>query len=217
MKEPTRTLAWICPKCRQSVVVERTVFALTASASRLPCPCGKSELKVEPAEDHFRLSVPCVSCGKEHTVTCSQDAFLHRKAIALSCSASGLDCLYVGEEEPVYAALRRLEQAADLLPGEKEEQEENGETEPSAFLNPTIMEEVLGELRDIARRENGVTCTCGSKRWRMKVGYSAVDLTCADCGATLRLPAATDSDLDDLCCKTRLVIRSGGAGEEHVL
>jgi len=34
-----------------------------------------------------------------------------------------------------------------------------------------------------------------------------VDITCADCGATLRLPAATDQDLDDLCCKARLVIR----------
>lgn len=207
MKEPTRTLAWICPKCRQSVVVERTVFALAAAESRLPCPCGKSELKVEPVGDHFRLSVPCVCCGKEHAVTCSQDAFLRRKAIALSCSASGLDCLYVGEEEPVYAALRRLEQAADLLPEKKEGEQEEGE--PSAFLNPTIMEEILGELRDIARREKGITCACGSGRWRMKVGYSAVDLTCADCGATLRLPAATDSDLDDLCCKTRLVIRGG--------
>lgn len=208
MKEPTRTLAWICPNCRQSVVVERTAFALTAAQSRLPCPCGKSELKVDPAEDHFRLTVPCVTCGKEHTVTCSQDAFLNKRAIALSCSASGLDCLYVGEEEAVYAALRRLELAADRLPQKKEAGEEGGEEEePSAFLNPVIMEEVLGELRDIARREKGITCECGSARWRLKVGYSAVDLTCGDCGATLRLPAATDSDLDDLCCKTRLVIK----------
>lgn len=215
MKGPTRTLAWICPECRQSVIVERSVFALTAAESRLPCPCGKSELKIEPTEDHFRLRVPCVSCGREHSAACSQDAFLRQKTIALSCPASGLDCLYVGEEEPVRAALRRLEQAADLLPDEQEEKKEEGE--PSAFLNPTVMEEVLGELRDIARRERGITCTCGSGRWRMKVGYSAVDLTCADCGAVLRLPAATGSDLDDLCCKTRLVIRGGEAGGDYVL
>lgn len=208
MKEPSRTLAWICPACRQSVVVERSVFALTAAQSRLPCPCGKSELRVDPAGDHFRLTVPCVSCGREHTVTCSQEAFLNKRAIALSCSASGLDCLYVGGEEPVCAAVRRLEQAADLLPRKGEE-----EAEPSAFLNPSIMEEILGELRDIARRERGITCRCGSSRWRMKVGYSAVDLTCADCGATLRLPAATGSDLDDLCCKTRLVIEGQGNQE----
>ena len=205
MNEPIRTLAWICPECRQSVIVDRSVFSLTAAPSRLPCPCGKSELVVEPQEDHFRLTVPCVSCGKSHQVACSQEAFLQRRAISMSCAASGLDCLYVGESEPVYAAVRRLEEAADLLPVKKEEGEE-GE-EPAAFLNPTIMEEILGELRDIARRENGVSCTCGGKGWRMKVGYSAVDLICGACGATLRLPAATDSDLDDLCCKTRLVIK----------
>lgn len=205
MKEPVRTLAWICPHCRQSVILERTVFSLAAAPSRLSCPCGKSELLVEPMEDHFRLKVPCVTCGKDHTVTCPQEAFLNRKAIALSCAASGLDCLYVGEEEQVYAAVRRLEEAADHLPQPPEEGEQ--EEAPCAFLNPTIMEEVLGELRDIARREQGITCSCGSREWRLKVGYSAVDVSCARCGAVLRIPAATDSDLDDLCCKTRLVIR----------
>lgn len=213
MSEPIRTLAWICPECRQSVILDRTVFSLSAAPSRLPCPCGKSELVVEPMEEHFRLTVPCVSCGRSHQVTCSQEAFLQRRAISLSCSASGLDCLYVGESDAVYAAVRRLEQAADLLPvkkkpGEQGQEEETGEEEtPSAFLNPAIMEEVLGELKDIAQRENGVSCACGSKRWRLKVGYSAVDLICADCGAVLRLPAATAEDLDDLCCKARLVIK----------
>lgn len=205
MSEPVRTLAWICPECRQSVILDRTVFALSAAPSRLPCPCGKSELTVEPGEEQFLLTVPCVSCGKSHRAACPREAFLRRRTISLSCAASGLDCLYVGESGPVYAAVRRLEKAADLLPVKGEEGEE-GEA-PSAFLNPTIMEEILGELKEIAQRENGVSCTCGSRRWRMKVGYSAVDLICADCGAALRLSAATDSDLDDLCCKTRLVIK----------
>lgn len=205
MKEAVRTLAWICPECRQSVILERTAFSLLAAPSRLPCPCGKSELRVEPMEDYVKLEVPCVTCGKSHAVTCPQDAFLNRRAIALSCAASGLDCLYVGEEEAVYGAVRRLEEAADHLPQPPADGE--NEEEIPAFLNPTIMEEVLGEIRDIARRENGITCECGSHSWRIKVGYSAVDISCADCGAVLRVPAATDSDLDDLCCKAKLVIR----------
>ena len=47
MEEPKRTLAYLCPKCRQSVVVEQTVFRLAAAPSRLPCPCGGSALLVE--------------------------------------------------------------------------------------------------------------------------------------------------------------------------
>ncbi len=203
MKEPSRTLAWICPACRQSVIVERSVFSLAAASSKAACPCGKSEVKIEPLEDRFQITVPCLTCGKDHRVTCSQEAFLHQKAIALACAASGLDCFYVGEEEAVFAAVRRLEAAADQLPAK---QPEEGE-EPGTFLNDIIMHEILGELKDIASRPDGVTCSCGSKRWSLKVGYSAVDLICADCGGALRLPAATDSDLDDLCCKHKLVIK----------
>jgi hypothetical protein len=40
----------------------------------------------------------------------------------------------------------------------------------------------------------------------MKVSYSAVDLVCAHCGATLRLPAATADDLDDVCAHYTLLI-----------
>lgn len=203
MKEPSRTLAWMCPHCRQSVIVERSVFSLTAAPSTAACPCGKSQVRVEPMEDHFRVTVPCLTCGKDHTVACSQEAFLRRKAIALSCSVSGLSCFYVGEEEAVFAAVRRLEEAADLLPEKGEGQEDA----PAAFLNETIMQEVLGEIRDIARRPGGITCACGGPGVKIRVGYSAVDLFCAACGNALRIPAATDSDLDDLCCKTSLVIQ----------
>lgn len=195
-----RTLAWLCPHCRQSIIVERSVFSLVAAPQTVDCPCGKSHVTVEPMEDHFRVTVPCIPCGKDHTVTCSQPAFLEQRAIALSCTASGLHCFYVGEEDAVYAAVRRLEEAADLLPTGEEE-------EPRTFLNPTIMEEVLGELKEIAARPKGITCTCGSAEVRMKVGYSGVDVICAACDTALHLPAATDSDLDDLCCKATLVIK----------
>jgi hypothetical protein len=34
-----------------------------------------------------------------------------------------------------------------------------------------------------------------------------VDLECRRCGGRLRLPAATDEDLDRLCCQMTLTIR----------
>ena len=60
-------------------------------------------------------------------------------------------------------------------------------------------------LKDIAAR-GGITCACGSHEYTMQVRRGAVDLTCAKCGGRLRLPAATDSDLDDLCCRMTLAI-----------
>lgn len=198
VEEAKRTLAYLCPACRQSVAVERSVFQLAASANELPCPCGKSSLRVELMGDRVKLTVPCLFCGKDHTVTCSSHAFLHEKVLAFSCAASGLDCCYVGEEGAVFAAMRRLEETVDKL--------EASAGAEGTFLDDIIMHEVLSELRDIAQR-GGVSCTCGSREWKLQVNFSSVDLSCAQCGAALRIPAATADDLEDLCCKNTLVIR----------
>ena len=197
MAEQTRTIAYICPHCRQSVIVQRSMFQLAAAPVEIPCPCGKSALRTELMGPRTRIEVPCVACGHTHAVECDTHDFLHRRALAFSCSAVGLDCCYVGEEQAVYAAVRRLEGAVDKL---KEDAGERG-----SFLDEIVMHEILSELRDIAQR-GGVSCTCGSREWRLKVNYSSVELTCAQCGGTLRIPAATEEDITDLCCKPTLQI-----------
>lgn len=197
-----RTIGYVCPHCRQNVIAARTPFQLTASASsEIPCPCGKSALRMEYLLDRFRITAPCAVCGGEHSVVCPAEAFLSRKALAFSCPTSGVDCCYVGEEGAVYAAMERLERTLDHLTGK------DGE-EPGAFLNELVMEEVLGELRDIAARD-GISCRCGSHRWRMNVHYASVELVCADCGSAMRIPAATLDDLNELCCHPTLEIRGG--------
>lgn len=201
MEEPKRTLAYICPKCGQSVVVEQSEFRLAAAPCKLPCPCGGSALQVEMEADHADLTVPCPYCKEDHHIRCPAHAFLHEKALAFSCKATGLDCLYVGESGPVFRALRRLEEAA------QQAQEQSGEER--AFLNPVIMTEMMEELRDIAAR-GGISCACGAKEYRIQVGYSSIELQCASCGAKLRLPAATGEDLEDLCCKSTLLLGEKG-------
>ena len=198
-QEDKRFLSYICPKCRQSVIVERDLFTLAAAPVHIKCPCGKSELRVEFMPSRVRMSVPCAYCGTDHPVSCSSQAFIRERALAFSCTASGLDCCYVGEEEPVYAATVRLEQAMDKLEDEPQEQQ-------GMFLDELVMHEVLSELRDIAARD-GISCTCGSRQWSFDLHYSSVDLNCARCGAQMRIPAATADDIDDICCKTSLLIR----------
>ena len=198
-QEQKRYLSYICPHCRNSVIVERDLFSLAASVAHIKCPCGKSELTVEFMPNRVQLTVPCLYCGRDHAVSCSSHAFIRERALAFSCTASGLACAYVGEEGPVYAATARLEQAVDKL---EEESEEHG-----AFLDEIVMEEVLSEIKDIAAR-GGISCACGSKKWAFQVNYSSVDLVCGDCGAQMRIPAATADDIDDICCKTTLVIQS---------
>jgi len=200
--EEKRTLGYVCPACHQSVAVERTVFQLAAAPARMPCPCGKSELRTEPVGERMRLTVPCVSCGTEHTVDCPAKAFFQEPLLGFTCHASGLASCFVGEEGAVLQALARLEGAVDKLPGGEVE---NGSALAGVFLDELVMHEILSELKDIAQR-GGISCTCGSRKWKLKVNYSSVDLICPDCGAAMRIPAATQEDITDLCCRPALLI-----------
>lgn len=200
IQESKRYISYICPHCHQSVIVARDVFSLAAAPAQIKCPCGHSELRVDFMGIDVSMKVPCLFCGREHAVRCSSDAFLRQKALAFSCTASGLDCCYVGEEGAVYAATARLEQAVDKLDTHRNQEREE------TFLDEIVMQEVLSELKDIAQR-GGISCACGSKQWGLKVNYSSIDLQCGQCGAEMRIPAATADDIDDICCKHTILIR----------
>ena len=107
----------------------------------------------------------------------------------------------MGDEGPVFAATRRLEEAVDKL--------DEAKGEEGQFLDELVMQEVLEEIRDIAKR-GGVSCECGSKGWRLRINYSSVDLICAGCGAAVRIPAATASDIEDICCKQTILLKKTG-------
>ena len=189
MKEEMRTIGYLCPACHKRVIQQRSVFALSASGSVVSCECGESSLTIEAEENKFRLSVPCGVCGEEHLAECSADKLLHGRGIGLACPAG-----------PVADGLEQLSLAAA-------KEREQGD-DPAAFADSVIMYEILSELKEIAARKDGITCSCGSKSYGMEIHSTYVDLVCKSCGAKLRIPAATDEDLDRLCCRMKLQIKS---------
>ena len=191
-----RTFGYLCPACGKPVLQQRSRFALLAAAANMECECGKSSLRAETDGIKFRLWVPCGFCGKTHQAECSAENILEGRGIGLACPDTGRLCCYIGEELQVRRALEQL-----VIRAEKDNREE-----PEAFTDNIIMHEVLSELKDIAAR-GGISCSCGSKEYRIRVGRDAVDLICAQCGGRLRLPAATEEDLSDLCGHMKLEIR----------
>ena len=203
MSEEMRTFGYICPKCGKPVLASRSVFALEASNAEVECECGETALRVEFDGERYRLYVPCGICGETHVAVCRPEQLTQGAGIGLTCSKTKQFCCYVGEEGTVEKNLKELQVLAE------KEKQHDGEEAPEAFADNVIMYEVLSELKEIAARPQGVSCACGSVRYGMEIRRSAVDLVCKACGAKLRIPAATDRDLDDLCCHMKLVIPGG--------
>ena len=199
MSEEMRTFGYLCPKCGKPVMGTRSIFALEAADAEIICDCGESVLQTEFDGEKYKVYVPCGICGETHMAVCPPERIL-KGATALGCAKTKQFCCFIGDEGTVEKNLREL-----VILAEKEKQQKDSE-DPEAFVDNVIMYEVLSELKDIAARERGITCACGSSRYGMEIRRSAVDLVCRDCGAKLRIPAATDRDLDDLCCHMKLVI-----------
>ena len=200
MPEEKRAIGYICSECGKPVYGERTLFALSAAASGLVCACGRSELTAEPCGDQYRVTVPCGVCGGEHRAEVPAGKILQGEGVGLACPEKRQLCCYIGDIYRVESALRELAIALE----KKKDREEDG-----AFLDSVIMYEVLSELKDIAAR-GGISCTCGGRGCSLEVHGDAVDLICPACGGRLRVGAATDEDLDRLCCQVTLTIRGRG-------
>lgn len=203
MSEEPRTFGYLCPVCGKRVIASRDAFTLAASDAAIACECGGAVLRTYYDGERYQISVPCGLCGGVHTAVCTPEQML-RGAVALACAKTGQFSCFIGSAGTVERQMKELSILAE------KERQDAGET---AFLDNVIMYEVLSELKDIAARPDGITCRCGGHGWKMQVRRSAVDLICAECGGRLRIPAATDSDLDDLCCHMKLVIP--GHGNRH--
>ena len=142
----------------------------------------------------------CGVCGEEHLAECSADKLLHGRGIGLACPDTKMLCCFIGED---YAVEHEMEQLSLAAAKEREQGDD-----PAAFADSVIMYEILSELKEIAARKDGITCSCGSKSYGMEIHSTYVDLVCKSCGAKLRIGAATDEDLDRLCCRMKLQIKS---------
>ena len=195
MSMEMRTFGYLCPRCGKTVLGTRDSFAVSAAGVSVPCDCGGSALKASYDGIRCRMEVPCGLCGETHSAVCPPDRLLHGST-ALACPQSGKFVCFIGPEGTVEKQLRELSAIA-----EKEKASDGG-----AFLDEVIMYEILSELKEIAARPGGISCHCGSARYGMEIRRSYVDLICRACGSRLRLPAATEQDLEDLCCHMKLVI-----------
>ncbi len=123
--------------------------------------------------------------------------FCGSEALAFSCTASGLDCCYVGEEWPVYAATARLEQAVDKL--------EQGAGSGVPFWTSWSCTRSWGDPGHC--RPGRSLLHLRLQAWTFRVNYSSVDLICRTAGRKCAFPRPLPTTLTTSAAKPRLLIR----------
>ena len=188
-------IAYRCPYCGCIISANVNVFML-AGGFKLECiECHKAALTMSRTSDgKVRLSVPCLVCPHPHPYTVSEEVFFSKDIFLLSCSFSGLDICFIGDEDKVEDEIDHTESLImDLLADDRDD--ENAATQADMLVADTnVVREVLFAL-DGLMQDKKITCgECGSHAVKVVIDYDSVRVGCKVCGKEKVLPARSRFD-----------------------
>ena len=203
--EQSTKIAYRCPYCGSIISANVNLFML-AGGFKLECiECHKSALEMSMSRDRkVRLLVPCLVCPHPHPYTVSAEMFFEKVIFLLSCSYSGLDICFIGDDDKVEEELDRTESIImDLLADAKDD--ENAEVQSDMLTADTnVIREVLFALEGLAQQKK-ITCgECGSHAVKVLIDYDSVHVVCKVCGkekvlnARNKFDSSAAIDLDEL-------------------
>ncbi len=196
--ENSTRVAYRCPYCGAIISADVNMFMLSGGF-KMPCiECHKSSLDMTLTNDKkVRLTVPCLVCPHPHPYTVSTEIFFSRDIFLLSCSFSGLDICFIGDEDKVEDEIDRTESVImDLLADAKDD--ENAEMQSDMLVADTnVVREVLFALDNLAKEEKIKCGNCGSRAVKVVIDYDEVKVVCKVCGREASVPARTKFDAND--------------------
>lgn len=160
-------IAYRCPYCGCVISANVNVFMLTGGFKLECIECHKSALEMSlNADGKVRLLVPCLVCPHPHPYTVSKEIFFEKDIFLLSCSYSGLDICFIGDEDKVEDELDRTESLImDLLADAKDD--ENAEVQSDMLAADTnVIREVLFALDGFPRRKRSPAASAAAMRPR---------------------------------------------------
>ncbi len=206
MKTDTSTrIAYRCPYCGCIISADVNVFMLSGGFKLECMECHKAALTMEMTNDKkVRLSVPCLVCPHPHPYTVSAEIFFEKDIFLLSCSYSGLDICFIGDEDKVEDEIDRTESLIMDLLADNEDDENAAAQSDMLVADTNVVREVLFALDTLAT-EKKITCgECGSHAAKIIIDYDQVHVICKVCGkehvlnARNKFDASAAIDLEEL-------------------
>ena len=195
ISEKTTKIAYRCPYCGCIISTNVNMFMLKGGFKLECVECHKSALDMSITSDNkVRLSVPCLVCPHTHPYTVSSEIFFEKEIFLLSCSFSGLDICFIGDDEKIEEEIDRTESIImDLLADMKEDEQAKVQSD-MLVADTNVVREVLFAL-DALMAEKKIICSeCSSKAMKVVIDYDSVRIGCKVCGKEKVLPARNKFD-----------------------
>lgn len=198
-------IAYRCPYCGCIISANVNMFMLSGGFKLECIECHKAALDMSITNDmKIRLSVPCLVCPHPHPYTVSSEIFFERDIFLLSCSFSGLDICFIGDEDKVEDEIDRTESIImDLLADAGDDEEAQVQSD-MLVADTNVVREVLFAL-DGLMQDKKISCSqCGSKAVKVVIDYDSVRVGCKVCGkekvlqARNKFDASAAIDLEEL-------------------
>ena len=188
-------IAYRCPYCGCIISANVNMFMLPGSFKLACIECHKSALEMSLTKDmKVHLSVPCLVCPHPHPYTVSSEIFFERDIFLLSCSFSGLDICFIGEDDKVEDEIDRTESIIMDLLADAEDDESAAVQSDMLVADTNVVREVLFALDELMK-EKKISCSqCGSRAIKVVIDYDSVRLSCKVCNKETVLPARNKFD-----------------------
>lgn len=198
---PKFTIAYKCAACGTYEYFDISLFELSAKKKLdLSCRCKKSSICISiEASKSIELDILCMSCGEEHVFLLDKKDIITKKTIDFLCSKTGMQQVFVGDDNHIREKIDYLEKELDELI--------NFFGYDNYFSNTQVMFDILNKLHDIAERGN-LICECGSGEVEVYLLSDKIYLRCKDCPADNVISASSNEDLRHILKKDQIVLQS---------
>ena len=162
------------------------------------CKCKGATLELkEVFRNEYKLTVPCIGCGLEHSHIISREDFISKDIKIYKCPITGIKQCFMGRDSIVRAYIDSFEKELDVMI--------DGLGYDSYFVNTQVMLDTLNKIHDIAEQGN-LHCECGCDDIIVSMLKKGINLKCPQCSGSKFIPAASNNDLKKTLQRASIVL-----------
>lgn len=193
------TIAYKCLSCGTFDFTNINLFKLFKHGSvTAKCRCEGAKLDIlEVCKNEYKLTVPCIGCGSEHSHIISREELISNNIMIYTCPITGIKQCFVGRDAMVREYIDSFEKELDIMI--------DGLGYTSYFVNTQVMIDTLNKIHDIAEQSH-LHCECGCDDIIVSMLRKGIYLKCSQCSGSKFIPAATNNDLKKTLQRVSIVL-----------